>query len=333
MENMNSEEITEYGKDFELLKSFVSYNNRKCNEVFNSTDLRRFMFDQSGNSFITSDKTYDKGIRILKEKFSCDTIGKNPVFQKPSEYTIPLHTYVFNTRLASCLNINCSKLYTKQELPDDLRLSSKKIASLVNAENFSVPFSHTFVFDIHNYNMPPFFVPLFVGIVCSLTKNLPKIENVCCNKPKIKNVLNNFRTTVLSISESFYYTEHKNINRFLPEKKELLNLYTYWLELYFPDELFIFIEEQRNVIFSNNYTLSRNLIIIINKFAEEWFLNRIDQKSFLEQYQTLVTEYLRTPSFDTATNSLNNFDLIQKYDELIESYHIKEITFIKENIT
>ncbi len=304
MEIIGLEEKTEYNKDFELLQSFAKYSNLNS-KFFNSTDLRRFVNNEEG--VCSTLKTFDKGIRILNEKLSYNTPCKNPIFQKPSEiYATPLHANVFYTRLSSCLNI---------KLDDGQKSSAEKNSSLLNEQIFSDSFAHTYIFDIHKFYMPPFFTPLFIGIVCSVTKG-----NISWEK---------FRKNVLSISESFYYINHKEISSFLPPESEMMDLYEYWLELHFPNELYNFINDLDKAMNSSDRILSYNLNFIADALAKDLFFFRITQKSFLKQFGETLKDYQNTPLVDPTTMKPNNFDLIQGYNEMAALYHNKEFTFVQ----
>lgn len=281
--NNNQEKTTEYtyAIDFELIKAFTNYfyNAYSAKDSVNSSKLRRILAEP--DSACLSTKTYDDHIKLLNKQL-------NPALQSnPELKTQPLHTTVFYKRLPFflCFDLYGAALYG-EESPNDTDIESRKNPnSLLNLHNYN-PASCLYPIDIHKLYMPSFFAPLFIGVIGGLSKE--------------KSSWNNFKKNVLEISTEFIQdsTEFNQkcpdkkieINKYLPKEDTVRNdLYTYWLEIHFPDELFDLLKTSENII---NHEIDRifayNLSILVSTLSNDIFLTRIKAKEFWQNLGNII---------------------------------------------
>lgn len=307
-------------KEFSLLQSFIKFFNCSDSQdkYLNSTDIRRLI--DCADIPCISTKTFDSDIRLLNEKLQPNKTNRNPVYQTllDSE-TLPLHTCVFYHRLPLCLNLNLygQELYNEQPEDNEQKEYREKLNSLLGIQFTNPSPTNTYTFDIRNFDMPPFFAPLFVGIIGSLKKE--------------KTSWQSFRKNTLEISDSFCNVNHTEINQFLPDSTDVRrDLYTYWLELYFSDELFDLISEFDKLIHGNDRILSHNLNIMANILSQELFLTRINQEKFLQHMKTKLELYLNTSLVNLNTKEPNNLDLFNEYSQASQKYHTEENNLLSE---
>lgn len=307
-----------YESEFRLLQIFANFSQLSNSQegFFNSTKLRRLI--SNSDSPCISLKTFDKNIRLLNSRISNDT-RENPVFQTCTKFkNQPLHTDIFYRRLPLCLcfNLNGKPLFNKQDTDDSVIKSYKKLNHILSLDT-PVP-SHIYTFDIHNLNMPPFFAPLFIGIVGSLKKE--------------KSSWRSFRKTALEISEAFYNENHSEINQYLPDKDDSRkNLYTYWLEIHFPDQLFNLLSEFDKIINSGiDPTLSHNLDCLAPALSDDIFLTRIKTIDFFQHLKDVLNLYLNTPMVNPATLERRNIDILEEYKKSLQEAHTEEAIHIQE---
>lgn len=293
-----------------------SIDKQTHDKLFNSTKIRHLL--DSTDSSAISLKTYDAGINSLNINLPHKTISANPIFQNPSEKNdTSLHTCIFFQRLAFCLNLNLYEktLYNKQPKNEEVTESRKHLHSLLNL-SIAEEFFCQYTFDIHNFYMPPLFVPLFVGIVGSLKKE--------------KSSWKSFRENVLNISESFYLGNYQEIIAFIPnDDAARKDLWTYWIELYFPDDLYNLIEKFDNLIHNNDRILAYNLNYLVDKLANDIFFTRIDLKNFINHLDIKLDQYLSTPLVDPITLKHNNLDLCKEYWESSCKFHAREMACLR----
>ena len=301
MKNRTAIKEYTYDNELKLLQLFSNlFHSTDTEDAFlNSTKLRHII--NNSDTPCISLKTFDEGIHLLNKKFSTRT-SENPVFQNYAEFkNLPLHTDVFYLRLPLCLcfDLNRKVLFNKHETDD------------------AAP-SHIHTFDIHNLYVPPFLAPLFVGIIGSLKKE--------------KSSWRSFRKTVLEISESFYNENHLEINQYLPEAADIRkDLYTYWLEIHFPDPLFDLLAEFDKIITSGiDPMLSHNLQYLASTLSEEIFLTRIKTNDIFQKLKDILELYLTTPMIDPKTLELRNLDLFKEYETTLQKSRTEEILHIQE---
>ena len=309
-----------YDNDIKLLQTFstcLQISNQQ-EGLFNSTNLRN-LIDVSDVQCISL-KTFDQGIRLINKKLSTST-SKNPVFLKQSELnSLPLHTRVFYQRLPLCLCFSMSnqELYNKQPVSNEPKEKEEKLDSLLG---FSHPSdgstSHAYTFDIHNFHMPPLLAPLFIGIIGSLSKE--------------KSTWKKFRKTALEISEAFYNEKHPEINLFLPKDADKrMDLYDYWLDIHFPDELFNLLSKFDNIINDgHDRILSYNLNILADELSQDIFLTRINQNMFLQHIAKTLELYLTTPMVDPTTLKPRDLDLLKEHDSAFQKFRVEEICLLQ----
>ena len=309
-----------YDKEFKLLQAFANFsllvNPQK--EHFNSTKLRHLINDSDVQCI--SLKTFDQGIRLLNEKFSTIT-STNPVFLKHSELNgLPLHTRVFYQRLPLCLCLPMSsqELYDKQLITDEQKEKKERLDSLLGLSPSNDSTAYAYTFDIHNFDMSPFFAPLFIGIIGSLSKE--------------KSTWKKFRENALVISEAFYNENHSEINQYLPENADMrIDLYDYWLEIHFSDKLFNLLSKFDDIINNgNDRTLSFNLNILADGLSEDIFLTRVNQNIFLQHIDKTLKLYLDTPMIDPTTHKPRKLDLLKEYETALQKIRTEEIWLIQK---
>lgn len=317
--NQTKENEYTYENEFGLLQSFMDFfyiTTDSEKDFFNSTQLRR-LIDDSDIPCISL-KTFDTGIRLINEKLN---ITKNPLLTQSELNSSPLHTRVFYQRLPSCLCLPMSsqKLYDKK-LKDKKHKEIIDLLLVLHTSNFS---SYTYTFDIHKFCMPPFLAPLFIGIIGSLKKG--------------KKSWKNFRESVLEIIEAFYNGNSYNekppkINQFLPENADTrMDLYTYWLEIHFPDELFSLLSKFDKIINNDNdRILSYNLKILADGLFKDIFLTRNKQNGFLQHIAQTLESYLNTPMIDPITFEPKRPDLCEECESSLRKFHTEEIILIQE---
>lgn len=316
--NHTTEKEYTFDEDFRFIQSFSYYFHRDYSETvfFNSTKLRR-LISNSDSPCITL-KTFDKNIRLLNSRISSDT-RKNPVFQTCAKFkNQPLHTDIFYRRLPLCLCFDLSEktLFNKQDTDDSVIKFYEKLNRILSLDT-SAP-SHIYTFDIHNLYMPPFFAPLFIGIVGSLKKE--------------KSSWKSFRKSALEISEAFYNEKHLEINQFLPDDFEIRNdLYIYWLELHFPDQLFNLLSEFDKIISSGiDPILSHNLNCLAPALSDDIFLTRIKTIDFFQHLKDVLNLYLNTPMVNPATLERKNIDIFEEYKKSLQEAHTEEAIHIQK---
>lgn len=308
-----------YESEFRLLQIFANFSQLSDSQegFFNSTKLRRLI--SNSDSPCISLKTFDKNIQLLNSRISNDT-KENPVFQTCAKFkNQPLHADIFYRRLPLCLCCDLSEktLFNKQDTDDSVIKFYEKLNRILRL-NASAP-SHIYTFDIHNLYMPPFFTPLFIGIVGSLKKE--------------KSSWKSFRESALEISEAFYNENHSEINQFLPDDFDNRNdLYTYWLEIHFPDPLFDLLSEFDKIISSGiDPILSHNLNCLASSLSDDIFLTRIKTKDFLQHLKDVLDLYLNTPMINPATLERRNIDIFEEYKNSLQEAHTKEAIHIQES--
>lgn len=316
--NHTTEKEYTFDEDFRFIQSFSYYFHHEYSETvfFNSTKLRRLI--SNSDSPCISLKTFDKNIRLLNSRISNDT-RENPVFQTCAKFkNQPLHTDIFYRRLPLCLCFDLSEknLFNKQDTDDSVIKFYEKLNRILSLDT-SAP-SHIYTFDIHNLYMPPFFAPLFIGIVGSLKKE--------------KSSWRSFRKTALEISEAFYNENHSEINQYLPDKDDSRkNLYTYWLEIHFPDQLFNLLSEFNKIINSGiDPILSHNLNCLAPALSDDIFLTRIKTIDFFQHLKDVLNLYLNTPMINPATLERRNIDIFEEYKKSLQEAHTEEAIHIQE---
>lgn len=291
-----------FEKDFNLLQLFYCfYCKSPSKDKYNSSKLRKIICKTE--AYCISSKTFDQNINELNEKIrSGNAYFSNPAFQSPNflSSTSSSHSQIFYRRLPFCLNLTGQE-YKEQKESETLQKSREKLYNIFFKQASLPPTFQSYIFEIRNFYMPPFFTPLFVGIVGSLKKEKTSWES--------------FRKNALEISEIFYSENHPEINEFIPEAKDMrVSLYNFWLELHFPDELFNLIEKYEEIIKTNNDPLlSHNLTVFMSKFQQLNFLTRTGQKKFLLYMDDLLQQYLNTPLIDPDTCSLRDIDLSREF--------------------
>ena len=318
MKNRTAIKEYTYDNELKLLQLFSNlFHSTDTEDAFlNSTKLRHII--NNSDTPCISLKTFDEGIHLLNKQFSTRT-SENPVFQNYAEFkNLPLHTDVFYLRLPLCLcfDLNRKVLFNKHETDDAAIKSYEKLNHILGLKT-PAP-SHIHTFDIHNLYVPPFLAPLFVGIIGSLKKE--------------KSSWRSFRKTVLEISESFYNENHLEINQYLPEAADIRkDLYTYWLEIHFPDPLFDLLAEFDKIITSGiDPMLSHNLQYLASTLSEEIFLTRIKTNDIFQKLKDILELYLTTPMIDPKTLELRNLDLFKEYETTLQKSRTEEILHIQE---
>ena len=310
----------EYIDEFKFLQSFKEYffHVDSKEELLNSTKIRH-LIDCSDIPCIST-KTFDSSIRILNKELQNNKTIINPAFQTPlTSKPLPLHTKVFYHRLPFFLNLNLYELELYNKQPQDIAQKNyREKLNLLLGLQFSDPSPiYTYTFDIHKFYMPPFFAPLFVGVIGSLSKE--------------KQGWQKFRESTLLISDSFCNENHPEINKFLPKSTDVRNdLYTYWLELYFSDTLFNLISEFDELMHVNDVILSHNINIMTNSLSQEQFFTRINQEKFLQHMKTKLKLYRKTPLVNPITNELSNLDLCEEYSQASNEYHTEETCLLSK---
>ncbi len=318
--NITKENEYAYTKEFSLLQSFSKSFN--CSDAqdkrLNSTKIRHLI--DCADVPCISTKTFDANIRLLNEKLPCNKANINPARQPQLRLNdMPLHTYVFYQRLPFCLNLNSyeEELYTKEVENSEQKEHRQKLNLILGLESTKSSPYYFYTFDIHNYYMPPFFAPLFVGILDSLKKE--------------KTSWQSFRKSTLDIADFFCNENHPEVNQFLPENADIRReLYTYWLELYFPDELFDLISEFDKIIHGNDRILSYNLNIMTDSLSNELFLTRINQEKFLQHMKSKLELYLNTPLANPTIDESKDWTLCKEYSHASNKYHTEEICLLRE---
>lgn len=294
-------------QDFKNLQLFHMYYF-KWNASYNSSKLRT-LIDKAEVPCIST-KTFDSNLKLINIGIRDIITGKrnsNPVYLPAIPDT--LYSQFFYCRLCYCLLLEGNELKYQVE-EQVLKKSREKIQTIVSADsllrdcdwNTSNVSPHDYIFDIHKFNMPPFFAPLFVGIVGSVKKG--------------KNSWLSFKKSVLYIAESFYLEEHHDINQFLPDDKEVRrSLYNYWIEAYYSDEAFNFVEELTKITQKyDDPIFSYNLRLLIGNLSELVFLTTSGRKSFCEYMHKILDQYLNTPLIDPHTGKLRNIDLFNEFE-------------------
>lgn len=316
--NHTAEKEYTFDNDFRLIQSFSYYFPRDYSETvfFNSTKLRRLI--SNSDSPCISLKTFDENIRLINSRIP-NNASENPVFRTYAKFkNQPLHTDIFYRRLPLCLcfDLNGKTLFNKQDTDDSVIKSHEKLNHILGLDT-PVP-SHIYTFDIHNLNMPPFFAPLFIGIVGSLKKE--------------KSSWRSFRKTALEISEAFYNENHSEINQYLPDKDDSRkNLYTYWLEIHFPDQLFNLLSEFDKIINSGiDLILSHNLNCLAPALSDDIFLTRIKTIDFFQHLKDVLDLFLNTPMINSETLERRNIDIFEEYKKSLQEAHTEEAIHIQE---
>lgn len=318
MENKKENIEPLFIEDFKLLNLFNNYYYKYFNEdLYYTSSKLRAMIDKEDFPCITL-KTYDSGIKLLNSELNfannwkehninlaCQSIDQSKI--------IPLHTRIFFQRLPSCFNLFEKELYEykgeAEEHKHHREIFNKKFGFLEDQyifpeNNGSAISSYNYAFKIQKHKMPPFFAPLFIGIVGSLKKE--------------KTNWKNFREHALNLAEEFYKEEYQKINVFIPnDENKRKSLYTYWLELFYPDELFNLITEIDKMIFQHSDLIfSYNLCILSDAISYVPFLTRIGTKMFCQWINITISDYKKTPTIDSDTGKLQNIDLFTKFDKI-----------------
>lgn len=321
MENVKTNIESLIIEDLKLLSSFNEYYQKNCDEGSCYTPSKlRTMIEKAEVPCISS-KTYDSGIKLLNNELDYLNNWKyhnsNPVYEsidRSEKEKKPLHTQIFFQRLPHCLLLFGQELY-KYKKEDEV---SKQQTETFNRafglhkfqdNNSSYNSPHDYILRIQQFKMPPFFAPIFIGIVGALKKE--------------KTNWKTFRNHALGLAEDFYNEGDKSINIFLSKDKDTReSLYAYWLELFYPDELFALFENiSEMTIHASDPIISYNLYILSSSLSGILFLTRTGIKMFCQDFGNTLLEYRRTPMIDPDTGKSRNIDL---YKELMKkSYQIQ----------
>lgn len=309
-------------QDMELLQLSLKYFvDSNWKQTDNSSKLRHFI--STTEPYYLSLTTYDNNIKLLNKELNDIKDGKqyfsNPVFMdiKSASSTPPLNTRIFYNRLYFYLTQNGQNLFKEQTLNDEqkkhrellntflnkrLKQYDEQLTNLQTDNGISI---HDYIFDIKLLEIIPPFSPLFFGIVGSLGKT----KNWKNFKENARFISNHFYADYCNKSDELSELHHDNGS----------SLYSYWLDILFPDELFDLTLEFDRIIHQATdpfgSSLRYNLNLLAGEFPKIIFLTRIGQKNFYQHIKETVDEYLHSTLvnstvdiFDEFTNARNTID-------------------------
>ena len=306
--NYNAEDPT-LTQDIKFLLLSQKYFFNKQAWIYNSSDLRHFIKETDYTAISLT--TYDKYINILNEKFTfpaCVDVYPKPSRSKPKS---ELHTQVFYTHLYTYLTKIGQNLHKKQTISNAQQEHFEKNDNFAS-QSYNTPnlLPYNYAFEIKQLKMSPSFSPLFVGLIGSLGKE--------------KN-WRRFKESVLNIADVFYIDEYKKFSEFYPLYQDNGKaLYTYWLDILFPDELFDLTLEIDQRIISTYGTLQfsdeHNLHLLAGYLSDVMFKTRTRQKEYYQYVSDRLNDYLNSPielsnDFIKTRDKIINFenDIFHRY--------------------
>lgn len=289
-------------KYLHLTENNFSNNQEWCYTISN---LKHFLDDEYCPRPPVSQTTFNKGLRILNKKLCRKTLG-DPINKNMASIptTSPIHTQIFYNRLFTYL-------FNK----------GQSLLNYVNTgytSNMPSPFFSDNYFGSKNeeFLISPSFTPLFVGLIGSLSKEK--------DWRKLKD-------NTLSIARGFYtdaYKETEESGIFNPNYHDgCRNLYKYWLDILFPDELFDLTLKFEQIIYQTYETmffdLRHNLYLLSDKLPNIIFKSRIGQRRFYCYMTNKLDEFLDFPR-NYQINLTNEFAYAQITIHIYEdSFYIK----------
>ena len=296
--------LNPYVNDFtihKLISSLLFSVPQESSDICKLTSYRKWKHQNSDLEPFIPERTLTRQSTTLPKIFSTNQSSQT-IASLFSNSKSPLHVTCFYLRLESYLSV----------LPCTC---AKPLIHLKPTTDSDDPLSKEYLDWLKSINMTCNFYPLFIGLLSS------RISNQSNWKTYKKNVLDH----ALNIFEVYKKPSCPTLPLEIETNE---NLYSYWLNLVFPNEMYESLKKidtyiKKNRSFSPKDYICENLLYLVHRISNTYFISLSLQTDFYMEFLPCLSEFIETNSFHFH-GYLVEKDISDFYSSLLEVYKNRE---------